>query len=142
MRVKWLVTSVMLAVLAVAPGFAQTAPALRVSVPFEFTINSTIMPAGQYSIGDGGLQGVRLLSMRSSDSQHSVLFMVSTVVLGATPDQSTLVFDRSGGRYFLRNISWAAFDSGAEVPVSKIEKELAKTASMRRPERVVLVASR
>jgi hypothetical protein len=132
----------MLAVLAVAPGFAQTAPALRVSLPFEFTVNNTTMPAGEYWIGDSGLPGASLLAIRSSDSQHSVFFTASAVVLSATPDQSTVAFDRYGGRYFLRSISWASHDSGAELAMSKTEKELSKTASARRPEQVTLMASR
>lgn len=142
MRVTWLVTSAMLAALVVAPGYAQTAPELRVTVPFEFTIDNTAMPAGQYAITDGGVSGVSVLTMRSSDSQHTVLFSGSPARRSEVPDKSTLVFNRYGSKYFLTDISWAGSTSGLELRPSKAQKEIAKTASAPRPERVVLMASR
>jgi len=80
--------------------------------------------------------------MRSSDNQHAVVFRGNPLVRSGAPEQSTLVFNRYGSSYFLADIWWAGVTSGLELPKSKTEKELAKTASARRPEQVLLMASR
>ncbi|MGA2329118.1 MAG: hypothetical protein ABSH05_22875 [Bryobacteraceae bacterium] len=80
--------------------------------------------------------------MRSSDNQHAVVFRGNPLVRSGAPEQSTLVFNRYGSSYFLADIWWAGDAAGVELPKSKAEKELAKTASLRQPEHVVLMASR
>jgi hypothetical protein len=101
-----------------------------------------VLPAGEYEIHDCGLEVLSLMAMRSDDSRHVVLFTGNAASRNSAPDQSSLVFHRYGSNYFLADIWWAGVTSGLELPKSKTEKELAKTASARRPEQVLLMASR
>ena len=142
MKLRWLVTLAALATLAGVSAYAQIGSTLRVSVPFEFTVNNTVLPAGEYSISSTGLDNLGITAMRSSDNQRVVLFTGNSASRNTPVDQSTLEFHRYGNNYFLADIWWAEGASGLELLKSKTEKEVAKTASMRRPERVVLVASR
>jgi hypothetical protein len=52
------------------------------------------------------------------------------------------VFNHYGSNYFLAKVWWAASTDGLEFPKTKTEIETAKTAGLRRPEQVTLMASR
>ena len=142
MKFRLLVTLGALATLAGVSVFAQIGPTLRVSVPFEFTVNSTVLPAGEYSIRNSGIGNLGVLAIESSENQHAVLFTGTAASRNTPVAQSSLEFHRYGNSYFLADIWWAEGGSGLELPKSRNEKEVAKTASAQRPERVVLMASR
>jgi hypothetical protein len=140
MRFRLLVASVTLAALAAASGYAQSRTALRVDVPFEFKVNNTALPAGEYWISQIGTEGGLLLAMRSGDSHHTVLFTGNAAVRSSAGEQSSLKFARYGSNYFLADIWWAEDKFGVEVPASKSAKELAAAASLSRPEAVVIAS--
>ena len=142
MKFRWLVTLGALATLAGSSAFAQTEPTLRVNVPFEFKINNAVMPAGEYSISNSGLQDLGVMAMRSDDNEHTVLFTGTAASPNTPVNRSSLEFHRYGNSYFLADIWWAEGSAGLELPRTKTEKELAKSARLHRPDQVVLVASR
>jgi hypothetical protein len=123
-----------------APLSAQTFK-LSASVPFEFTVAGRSMPAGDYSIDAGsspmgavrvssGNEGVYFLAIRDTASQKE------------RTGQSLLLFHRYGDRYFLSSIVDGSLNTGVEIPTSRIEKELSKTASLQKFETVAVLARR
>lgn len=140
MRFRLLIAPVMLLALAAASVYAQSPLALRVTIPFEFTIDNTAMPAGEYSVRRAGA-GAGFLAMQSIDNGHTVLFAGSAAVLGSPAQQSSLVFNRYDSDYVLAGIWWAGYTSGVKLPLSKSAQESATSASLRQSE-VVVIASR
>jgi hypothetical protein len=117
--------------------YAQSPVALRVSVPFQFSINNTVLPAGDYSISRAGVGEGRLLALRSGDNRHTVLFAGNAAVLASAAQQSSLVFNHDANNYALTGIWFAGYTSGVKLAAH----ESAMTASQHPPE-VIVLASR
>ncbi|HXN49714.1 MAG TPA: hypothetical protein VN893_23885 [Bryobacteraceae bacterium] len=116
--------------------YAQSPAALRVSVPFQFSINNTAMPAGDYSISRAGFG--RLLALRSSDNRHTILFAGNAAMLASAPQQSSVVFNHDdNNNYALAAIWFAGYTSGVKLGAH----EFPMTASQHSPE-VIVLASR
>jgi hypothetical protein len=141
MRSKWTITSVLLFMLAAVSGYAQTTRALRVTVPFEFSIHNRVLPAGEYLVSQVGTNGLPLFLIRGGEDQPALVFVGNGTVRNGEPDQPGAVFHRYGTSYFLAELWWGD-SSSVDVPESKTERDLAKTASLSRPDQVVLLASR
>ena len=128
-----------LAVALAAPLAAQT---IRVTatVPFEFMVAGRSMPAGDYTVErahstaairvSNGSTGVLSLAMNSSASPQE------------QAGQALLIFHRYGDQYFLSRIVDGNRATGLELPASRTEKELSKTASIQKFETVGVLARR
>ncbi len=116
---------------------AQSPAALRVSVPFQFRVNNTAMPAGDYSIVRAGVGDGRLLALRSSDNRHTVLFTGNAAMLASAAQQSSVVFNHDNNNYVLAGIWFAGYTSGVKLAAP----ESATTASQHLPQ-VIVLASR
>ncbi len=130
------VAPIMLLAVAALSAYAQSPTALRVSVPFQFSINNTVMPAGEYSISRAGVGEGRLLALRSSDNRHTVLFAGNAAALGSPAQQSSLVFNHSDNNCVLAGIWFAGYTSGVKLAAH----EPAMTASQHPPEVIVIAA--
>ena len=82
--------------------FAESRGLLRVSVPFEFTVAGTTMPAGDYSIQETGQGGALLIHCLSAKRSVLVLSTPGTVPSG-THDAS-LTFERHNGTRTLTKV--------------------------------------
>ena len=123
---------------------AQTTVLLKANVPFEFSVGSKTMPAGQYTVSCiGSGSSIRTLVLRSRDGHESIL--VRTIsVSGKIQDNAKLVFDRYGDRYFFAQ-AWLAADSiGMQAPESRTEKHMARelAANKQARETVAVIAKR
>jgi hypothetical protein len=128
-----------LAVVLAAPLGAQT---FRVtgSVPVEFMVGGRSMPAGDYTVARvGGTDAIKV-----SDGNTSALSWASNASLGPMErtGQTLLIFHRYGDQYFLSRIVDGSRDACVELPPSRNEKELSKTASIERFETVAVLARR
>jgi hypothetical protein len=56
--------------------------------------------------------------------------------------ESLLIFHRYGDQYFLSSIVDGSLNTGVEIPTSRIEKELSKTASLQKFETIAVLARR
>ena len=122
--------------LATASAYAQTG-VVKANVPFNFIVNKTELPAGQYSIRPLGMTGVAM-SINSSD--HSVVKAILPLACESAEVQKTskLVFHRYGSQYFLAQIWTEGSNRGEELPKSGRESEVAMDYPV---QNVVVVAS-
>jgi hypothetical protein len=119
---------------ATASAYAQTM--LQANVPFNFIVAGKTLPAGEYTVHSlGTIQ--RVLLIRGSDMSQMVV--VNSCASAKPSDTAKLVFHRYGDRYFLSQIWTAGNSSGAELPPSTRESEIAMDLPR---QNVVLVASR
>ena len=94
-------------------------PIAEVTIPFAFQTSNQTMPAGTYRIDR---ESAYLILLRGPGQKASFVQMHNTVKLHAA-DHGYLVFDRSGDKYFLRQIWTAGNTDGLECPKSRAEKE-------------------
>ena len=108
---------------------AENVPFVKVSIPFDFTVDNQALPAGDYTISDWAAHAQSVIWLQSSDGKHVVV--VSTHPSYALdPSASTkLIFQHSGGEYFLSQLWTLGRTSGREVQLSNRAKELAKNGS-------------
>jgi hypothetical protein len=104
-------------------AFAQTG-AIRVTVPFDFTVGKQTLTAGDYRVAISG----SLLQVARIDG-HGVS-TVSTNYTGGSPNQDLtprLVFHCYGNRHFL-SVAWIGeVNMGHELFASAAELEYART---------------
>jgi hypothetical protein len=104
------------------PALAQeTQHVAQAKIPFAFQAGSQVMPAGTYNIS---MQHDHVLQLRESHSKAEEFLMVESAYTIHAPKQSTIVFDRRGDKYFLRQVWTANNDSGVECPKPRAEKEI------------------
>ena len=132
-----LAIAAMIATLA-APLAAQSTT-LTATIPFEFAVGSKTMPAGDYTISDSESHAVLVIS-----GGENALTLTKPVGGGdqVHAGQSLLIFNRYGDRYVLSQVWDSVRDIGREVPMSKTERELSKTASVEKYEILALLAKR
>jgi len=119
---KHAVTLLILALVAL-PGLvnAQSRKIIKAEVPFEFVAGGKAMPAGECTIEVRG--DSQTILWISSGDQHLFAMPNSTESLNPS-DDTKLVFNRYGDRYFLSTISREGENRGYELPVGKLEAEL------------------
>src|SRR5271170_798293 len=106
--------------LASAPSAsAQSSTTVAVvNIPFAFQTERQTLPAGEYRIDR--LSG-NLLRLAGPD-QAGGFVMTHDAIKTHPPDHGTIVFDRYGDKYFLRQIWTAGNSTGLECPKSRAEK--------------------
>jgi hypothetical protein len=128
------------AVVLAAPLAAQTVR-VTANVPFEFMVAGKSMPASDYRVAadPDAISGVRVWGANSG-----VLALANRTT--SSPEERTgqalLIFHRYGEQYFLSRIVDGYLNTGVEIPTSRTEKELSKTASAENFETVAILARR
>ncbi len=137
--------SVVFAALAVivtiaAPLSAQSLR-LTANVPFEFTVSNKTLPAGDYSVLSASEPYI--LRIQNDATNTGALAMTGSAGDYSGPGgQAKLVFNRYGNHYFLAQV-WGGYSGiGHQLPRTRSERELAKTASMNRLEIVAMLMPR
>jgi hypothetical protein len=118
----------LLAMLAFVSVHAGTSGALTATVPFDFTIGETVLPAGSYSVMETSTDGCLLL--RGIDSPLKIF--VNT--FNASPKGKAkpfLLFHRYDNRYFLARVEFRGGTARAAL-MNTEERELAAKSSQNR----------
>jgi len=124
-------------VLAAGSAFAQSGDTTRFSIPFNFIVNHTTLPAGDYAISIMG-GGNQVLVIRGTGTS-SIMTTVANHVQANRPSKNTkLVFRRYGDRYFLAQLWKQGGEVGHQLSKSNLESEIARDFS--RQDNVELVA--
>lgn len=110
-------------ILAAGSAFAQSEE-VRANIPFNFVVNKTTLPAGNYSITRFGMTSDAMV-IRCVDAKTSQL--VSTMSRGSSKinDRTKLVFHRYGDRYFLSQIWVEGNAHMRQLSKSNLESEVA-----------------
>ena len=135
MTTKWLTStfSALAAVLCLAgalPASANQMAPIRVTVPFAFEAGDHAMPAGIYSIEHRSANATLILT--SPDGERRALL---TLPAGdpVNPKSPRLVFEKAGDTYRLAEV-WVSGGAGANIPATKSQMLVAKTAKKERVE--------
>ncbi|SRR6266567_313748 len=121
------ITLFTLATLGATTGALAQQPALKVTVPFDFTVGNKLLPAGQYSI-HSPMPGI--IVVQSTDRQYNTS-IVATHGNGESSDGSKVVFDVYGRQYFLHRILCPTSQSmNVDIPASKLEKKVRSREAM------------
>lgn len=111
---------------AVAPAAADTFGSIRVDVPFDFTADHSILPAGKYTIRSAGENFNGVIRITSDDGKASVFLSSHSAQSLQSKDETVVIFHRYGDQYFLFQV-WAVGDTtGSEIPKSSIERQAAR----------------
>ena len=121
--------------LAVSCVSAQSANTLIAKVPFDFVVCNSRLAAGEYTVTIDNLRTMVLV--RGEDGDSAVMALSMAAHAGKISEQAKLVFKHYGDRYVLSQVWPAATSDGREFPMSKLEKELAR--SIGKPEIVSLL---
>ena len=129
-----------LAVVLAAPVSAQTIT-VKASVPFDFVVGGHTMPAGDYVVST--LANFGVLQVVNAAGGITPIFTTINAVSGPLDSAgASLTFHRYGGDYFFAKIWDGSAAAGCSIPMSRTERERAKSASLRKPEVVVVLARR
>ena len=93
---------------------------VKATVPFNFTVNGSWLPAGNYTIGSGSI-GTNVLSIADREKKVHILAMGLTDS-NYRGNSSKLVFHKYGDQYFLSEICYANSSTKVDFPTSKAEK--------------------
>lgn len=88
---------------------AQSGSAQRIvaNIPFTFSVGKTSLPAGKYTVTVlNPTSDRRILQIRSSKGKSSAM-IVTTGVIGEVSENSKLVFEREGDRYYFAQAQMA-----------------------------------
>jgi hypothetical protein len=96
---------------------AQTTIA-KVTIPFAFQMGSQILPAGTYRVER---ESSNLILLEGSGKASGFVLM-NAASRSKAPDHGMLSFDRTGDKYYLRQIWTAGNQTGLECPASRAEK--------------------
>jgi len=122
--------------LATASAYAQTG-VVKATVPFNFIVNKTELPAGKYRIQPMGITA-SAMAIESPDGKVVKAFLPIECTASQAPKTTKLVFHRYGAQYFLAQIWKTGNDRGQELPMSGLETEVAQD---RPAQNVVVVAT-
>ena len=92
----------------------------RATVPFDFTLNGTSLPAGTYNIGTS-IDRPNTLSIRNP-KEHVNLWAMGLVNVNEPAEVGSLVFHKYGDQYFLSEIRYPNASRKVSFPASKAEK--------------------
>ena len=101
---------------------------LRATIPFEFRVDKTLMPAGEYVIHR---QAPGVFILWEERSHHAVMTSHTVGELHAGRlNSGELEFNRYGETYFLAKV-WAPYStSGIALLTSPLETELARASGV------------
>lgn len=137
MKRQILILAGIAALLAAPAVYSQLNPALLAEIPFTFEANNQTLPAGQYMVKAGPVPSV--IELHCYDCRARIFVATNAVRSSDVIGEGKLVFQRYGNRYFLRQIWAVGTDTGREVPMSKAERELARSGG---PDETVALAVR
>lgn len=118
-------------------SFAQS-NGVQATIPFAFTVGSTSLPAGTYSIQPNSSH---VIMLRSRDQPVATMSLVNQDDHKSATD-GKLVFHRYAGQYFLSEIHCDGADMNVAIPTSKSEKRARLQQARLNTSSDILVAAR
>lgn len=140
----WL-TLILMAVFssAAVSANAQSNYSVRADVPFDFTVGSTTIRAGQITVRATSAADAGPLKISNYNASQQTFRMARRLSDAKTSDHAKLVFNRYGDRYFLAQI-WIPGTNAWGLPKSSSEKTVERemrVAVKSQPEVVTIFAA-
>lgn len=123
-RSLYIAVGALIVMTAAGAAFALQSEQLKVTVPFRFTVNEKVLPAGTYEIFYADVNDETSMDVRATNGTAEDTFFVEDLAAPEGAPKTELVFDEIGTQHFLRQIWVAGQDEGHQVALSKAEKEL------------------
>jgi hypothetical protein len=127
----------LMTVAGVASAYAQETK-VTAHIPFAFSVSSSTLPAGDYSLGQL-YQNAWVI--RNDDGSPAIITVVTPNGSNEEANSAKLVFEHCGDRYFLSEVR--ALGQTTLIPASKaeraLEREMARNGS--KPETLYVLAS-
>jgi hypothetical protein len=108
---------------------AENVAFLRVSIPFNFTVDNQMLPAGNYTVSAPELNPQSVIWLQSADNQHVAVVHTHSAFMNSGADGAKLIFQRSGDEYFLSQIWTLGATTGREVVLPSRVKGITKEVS-------------
>ncbi|HJZ82100.1 MAG TPA: hypothetical protein VKD91_17200 [Pyrinomonadaceae bacterium] len=125
-----IIALLVLTVSLAAAAQAQTSgrSELRASIPFQFHVGDTTMPAGEYTVHQiNPASDHCALQLRSKDGRSSAMIQMINV-MGKAGERARLVFHRYGEQYYFSQAWTAGNETGWQAPRSKAERSRPRLA--------------
>ena len=110
---------------------------VKANIPFDFVVGDHAYPAGEYTIKSMSQTSPALRIDNRDESEKGVTLSNSCNQLQPA-EGTTLVFRHLGDSYFLYQIWTEGKTSGRELPMSKVEVQIAKN---NKPELLIVAAN-
>ena len=111
---------------------AQSERSKITNIPFSFIVAGKMLPAGEYTVEPNRRDNDKVWLVQSRGGRSSVLFTTMPVRASETQEETKFVFHKYGGQYFLSQIWTGGANSGRELLMPRLERELAKNAKIER----------
>lgn len=92
--------------------------AVQTTVPFDFTVGSKMLPSGTYTITPVSDDQIEIRNWET----HLAVLTPAYATVQQSKNGGELVFDKSAGNYFLREILCEFAAMNVNLPPSKLEK--------------------
>lgn len=134
--------------LTAATAFAQTKPAVKVNIPFQFSVANRTLPAGEYTLTERSGAGQAVI-VRNNENHAVVFAMTRSASVKEEANKPMLVFRRYGNQYFLAQVVGGGGTDAQELIQTRAERQAIKDMSNRnlaqadaKPELVTIAAIR
>ena len=117
--------SLLLMVTAVSVA-AQSERSKVTNIPFSFNVGEKTLPAGEYTVEPNRRDYDKVWFVQSKDGHSSALFTTMPARGSETQEKTRFVFHKYGDQYFLSQIWTPGGNSGRELLMPRVERELAK----------------
>lgn len=107
---------------------AQSERSKFTNIPFNFTVGQKTLPAGEYTAEPNRKDSHNVWLVQRRDGRTSALFTTMPVRASETQEKAKLIFHKYGDQYFLSQIWTPGGNSGRELLMPRLERELAKNA--------------
>jgi hypothetical protein len=120
-----------------APSASAQNMVLQATIPFDFTVGETLLPAGTYLIGQAQ---PRVISIENDKKNVRVFSMIQSTDIERR-STNRLLFHKYGDQYFLNQICGLADSTALNLGSSKTEKHAEmREAGLQKQQQVVLAS--
>ena len=117
---------------------AQSERSGVLNIPFNFLVGGKALPAGEYTVEPNRKDSHNVWLVQRRVGSTSALFTTVPVRASQTQEETRLVFHKYGDRYFLSQIWTPGGNTGRQLLMPRLERELAKSVAERQ---TILLAS-
>jgi hypothetical protein len=107
---------------------AQSERSKITNIPFDFIAGGKTLPAGDYTVEPNRRDSLNVWLLQSRDGHVNALFTTGSVRASETQEKTKFVFHKYGDQYFLSQIWTIGGNSGRELTMPRLEREVAKNS--------------